>query len=50
MTRRSQDIALVHIFRFEGDLMTELWDISQPQPEILEISTNVLLESAFTSM
>jgi predicted SnoaL-like aldol condensation-catalyzing enzyme len=33
MTRHSPDIALVHIFKFEGDLVTELWDISQPQPE-----------------
>lgn len=25
--------ALVHIFRFEGDLIAELWDISQAVPE-----------------
>ncbi len=24
--------ALVHIFRFEGDLVVELWDIGQPVP------------------
>ena len=33
VTPQSTEIALVHIFRFEGDLVTELWDISQPQPE-----------------
>jgi len=27
------DIALVHIFRFEGDRVAELWDIGQPAPE-----------------
>ena len=26
-------VALVHIFRFEHDLVTELWDIGQPEPE-----------------
>ena len=26
-------VALVHIFRFEGERITELWDISQPIPE-----------------
>lgn len=26
-------VALVHIFRFEDDLVTELWDIGQPEPE-----------------
>ena len=25
--------ALVHIFRFEGDRVVELWDIGQPVPE-----------------
>jgi predicted SnoaL-like aldol condensation-catalyzing enzyme len=25
--------ALVHIFRFEGDRIAELWDIAQPMPE-----------------
>jgi predicted SnoaL-like aldol condensation-catalyzing enzyme len=25
--------ALVHIFRFEGGLVAELWDIGQPVPE-----------------
>ena len=25
--------ALVHIFKFQGDLVTELWDIGQPVPE-----------------
>jgi predicted SnoaL-like aldol condensation-catalyzing enzyme len=27
--------ALVHIFRFEGDRIAELWDIGQPVPENL---------------
>jgi predicted SnoaL-like aldol condensation-catalyzing enzyme len=26
------DVALVHIFRFEGDRIAELWDIAQPPP------------------
>jgi predicted SnoaL-like aldol condensation-catalyzing enzyme len=26
-------IAVVHIFRFEGDKIAELWDIGQPVPE-----------------
>lgn len=26
-------IAVVHLFRFEGDLITELWDIGQTVPE-----------------
>lgn len=26
-------VALVHIFRFEDDLVTELWNIGQPEPE-----------------
>lgn len=25
--------ALVHLFRFQGDLIVELWDISQPVPK-----------------
>jgi predicted SnoaL-like aldol condensation-catalyzing enzyme len=25
--------ALVHVFRFEGDLIAELWDIAQPVPK-----------------
>jgi predicted SnoaL-like aldol condensation-catalyzing enzyme len=25
--------ALVHIFRFHGDRVVELWDIGQPVPE-----------------
>lgn len=29
----ARDVALVHIFRFEGDRVVELWDISQPMPE-----------------
>jgi predicted SnoaL-like aldol condensation-catalyzing enzyme len=28
----SVDIALVHIFRFEGNHIAELWDISHPMP------------------
>ena len=27
------DVALVHIFRFEGDRVAELWDIGQPVPD-----------------
>jgi len=26
-------VAVVHIFRFQGDLIAELWDIGQPVPE-----------------
>ena len=26
-------MALVHIFKFEGDLIAELWDVGQPVPE-----------------
>jgi predicted SnoaL-like aldol condensation-catalyzing enzyme len=33
ITPQSPDIALIHLFRFDGDLLTELWDISQPQPD-----------------
>ena len=28
-----QDIALVHLFRFEGDQVVELWDVGQPVPD-----------------
>ncbi len=27
-----QDMALVHIFRFSGDRIVELWDVGQPVP------------------
>ena len=27
------DIATVHIFRFDGDLIVELWDVGQPVPD-----------------
>ena len=27
---REQDVAVVHIFRFEGDQVAELWDVGQP--------------------
>ncbi|MES2353021.1 MAG: nuclear transport factor 2 family protein [Pseudomonadota bacterium] len=27
------NMAVVHIFRFEGNLIAELWDIGQPVPE-----------------
>jgi predicted SnoaL-like aldol condensation-catalyzing enzyme len=27
-----RDLAVVHIFRFEGDRIAELWDVGQPQP------------------
>jgi len=26
-------VAVVHIFRFEGDPIAELWDIGQPAPD-----------------
>ena len=26
-------VALAHLFKFRGDLVTELWDIGQPEPE-----------------
>ena len=26
-------VALVHIFRFEGDRIAELWDLGQPVPK-----------------
>ena len=26
-------VALVHVFRFEGELIAELWDLGQPIPE-----------------
>ena len=33
--QRGQDLgfALVHIFRFEGDRIAELWDLAQPIPQ-----------------
>lgn len=33
MPSRKMQIAVVHIFRFENDLIAELWDIGQVQPE-----------------
>lgn len=33
MTPDGNPIALVHLFRFEGDRIAELWDIGQPLPE-----------------
>ena len=30
---RGPDVALAHIFRFEGDHIVEMWDIAQPEPE-----------------
>jgi len=27
------EIAVVHIFRFEGDRIAELWDVGQREPE-----------------
>ena len=33
MTPIAPDIALVHIFRFDGDHVVELWDIAEPLPE-----------------
>jgi hypothetical protein len=29
-TERHEDIAAVHIFRFEQDRIVELWDVAQP--------------------
>src|SRR5262245_8868320 len=31
-----QEMALVHIFRFAGDRIAELWDIGQPVPEEMQ--------------
>ena len=33
MSPDAGDIALVHIFRFEGDRVAELWDVSQAAPD-----------------
>ena len=33
MKPNDKGIALVHIFRFEGALIAELWDIGQPMPD-----------------
>ncbi len=33
MKPNDRGIALVHIFRFKGDRIVELWDIAQPEPE-----------------
>jgi len=30
----SPGVAVVHIFRFDGDRIVELWDVSQPVPEV----------------
>ncbi|HXI60324.1 MAG TPA: nuclear transport factor 2 family protein [Polyangia bacterium] len=27
------EVAVVHLFRFEGDVIVELWDIAQPAPK-----------------
>ena len=32
-TPTDRGAALVHVFRFEGDRIAELWDIGQPVPE-----------------
>jgi predicted SnoaL-like aldol condensation-catalyzing enzyme len=32
MTSGGQEIAVVHLFRFVGDRIVELWDIGQPVP------------------
>ena len=32
MNPNDRGVALVHIFRFEGDKIAELWDIAQPVP------------------
>jgi predicted SnoaL-like aldol condensation-catalyzing enzyme len=33
MTPDGADIAIVHILRFEGDKIAEMWDIGQMQPD-----------------
>lgn len=33
MNPSHQGIAVVHIFRFNADLIVELWDVGQPAPE-----------------
>ncbi|HVR03217.1 MAG TPA: nuclear transport factor 2 family protein [Polyangia bacterium] len=30
---RGPAVAVVHIYRFEGDLIAELWDVGQPVPD-----------------
>lgn len=32
-TADTPEIAVVHIFRFEGDLVAELWDVGQEKPK-----------------
>ena len=29
----ARPLAVIHIFRFEGDRIAELWDVGQPEPE-----------------
>ena len=29
----ARSVALVHIFRFEQELIAEMWDVAQPEPE-----------------
>jgi predicted SnoaL-like aldol condensation-catalyzing enzyme len=33
MKPEDRGVALVHIFRFKGDRLAELWDLGQPVPE-----------------
>lgn len=33
LEKDGSDIAIVHIFRFEGDLIVELWDVGQQLPK-----------------
>ncbi len=33
LTPEGPNVALVHIFRFRGDAIVELWDVTQPVPE-----------------
>ena len=33
MNPDDRGVAIVHIYRFEGDRISELWDIAQPMPE-----------------
>ena len=33
LQQKSMDMAVVHILRFEGDQIVEMWDIGQPVPK-----------------
>jgi predicted SnoaL-like aldol condensation-catalyzing enzyme len=33
LERGARPVSVVHLFRFEGDRIAELWDVGQPEPE-----------------